>query len=76
MLVARAEMREYVVWLRLGIGGKASMETRIVTLEAMNRNLLLGWYREGGRGGEGCGVSVDVERRFGDGVCELDVHEE
>ena len=48
MLVARAEMREYVVWLRLGMGGKASMETQIVTLEAMNRNLLLGWYRKGG----------------------------
>ena len=48
VLVARAEMRKYVVWLRLGMGGKASMETQIVTLEAMNRNLLLGWYRKGG----------------------------
>lgn len=52
------------------------METRIVTLEAMNRNLLLGWYREGGRGGEGCGFPADVGGRLGDGVCEPDVHEE
>ena len=28
----------------------------------------LGWYREGGRGGEGCGFPADVGGRLGDGV--------
>ena len=69
-------MREDVVWLCLGMGGKASMETRIVTLEAMNKNLQLWLYGEGGTGGEGCGFPADVGGRLGDGVCELDVHEE